>query len=233
MLPDHAILIQVQDVELAVAVGEFQLDAGGQLRRPRPHLCNGIFEPIGQIDTGPVGLPAEGVDDGGTRGLHHPRHAQTSGARVHVDFEVDGSVQGLQHLGYHAVVNEEMSRARHRVLTVNNPAQRGALGIIGPFIDDHLLPAVPILDLSRPPEHHRKVQPIQPCITVVPLRDVTSEDTLTISVSRGRIELAGAPVVAVAVPVLDPTNRPLIGHPAIPFCVERNVMMPGGMEAYE
>ena len=33
-LPDHAVLIHVQDIELAVTIGEFQLDGAGQLRRP-------------------------------------------------------------------------------------------------------------------------------------------------------------------------------------------------------
>jgi hypothetical protein len=65
-LPHHAILIHMQNVELAVTIGEIHLDAPRHLRGTRPHLGDRVLEPTGQLDAGAMRLTTVRIDDGGT-----------------------------------------------------------------------------------------------------------------------------------------------------------------------
>ena len=64
-----------------------------------------------------------------------------------------------------------------------------------------LQPPVALGDLSWPRVEHHPIEAVERDITEATYFDVAAFDTLTVAVRRRCIELARAPIVAVAVPV--------------------------------
>src|SRR5205823_13452633 len=82
---DDAVLVHVQDVELAVAVGEVELDPGSGLRLAVAHLRVGVLESVRKVDPGPDRLAIEGAEDGRTDGFEQISYLHVGRSAFDVD----------------------------------------------------------------------------------------------------------------------------------------------------
>ena len=102
-LADHAILIHVNNAKLPVAFVELETKVSGDLRGPSTHLRRGVFEAIRQIDSSSDRLLGEGIDDRSASGFDKARCSYSCLTRVHIDADLDGRIQSIQHFGGNAV----------------------------------------------------------------------------------------------------------------------------------
>jgi hypothetical protein len=94
--------------------------------------------------------------------------------------------------------------------------QSFSLSRIRPFLDDDLLLAVALGDLTRPGHQHRPVQAVEIRVVEVSLLDVAAHHRLAVPIGCLRTELARAAPGAVAIHELRTTNHPSISHRILP-----------------
>jgi hypothetical protein len=103
--------------------------------------------------------------------------------------------------------------SRNRILSGKNAKERLALLPGGARIDHSRSLAFPFMDRSRPFKNAHEPQVIQPGIAVYSFINLERPNGLTMAVSRQRVKLARAGVVAVAVDELFPFYAPFgISH---------------------
>jgi len=97
-------------------------------------------------------------------------------------------------------------------------AQRFSLSRIRPSVDDGLLCAVALGDLTRPVHEHRPVQAVEIGVVEVSLVDVAAHHRLAVPMGCLRTELARAAPGAVAIRELHTAKHPSISHRILPVC---------------
>ena len=95
---------------------------------------------------------------------------------------------------------------------MENLAQRFALGVVRPLVDDGLLAAAAFGDLSGPVQQHGEVEAVKARFVEMPLVDVSREHSFAVPVGRRGVELTRATPGAVAVSVLSAAHHPLVVH---------------------
>src|SRR6476620_2715237 len=94
--------------------------------------------------------------------------------------QADGRVEGIRTSGHNAVLPEELSRSRGGRLAVKDLSQCFSLSRIRPFVDDDLLGAVALGDLTRPVHERRVVQAVETGVVEVSLLDVAGHERLAV-----------------------------------------------------
>jgi hypothetical protein len=97
-------------------------------------------------------------------------------------------------------------------LTQENLPQSFALVLVGPFVNNGLLGTVALPDLAGPIQEQRPVEAVELGFVEGTFLDVACYHRLAVTMRCGRAELARAAPVAVAVPILNAADHPLIGN---------------------
>jgi len=119
-LPNHAVLIHVEEIKLPVAAGHLHLDPGGCPRSAGSHFGHSVFEPVRQINPRSVLPSGVGVDNRRSLGLHQSGDIQPCNTGLDINPKLDGRVKSVQYLRRGAVVDKEVRGPRGRRLAVQN-----------------------------------------------------------------------------------------------------------------
>ena len=160
-LSDDPVLSHVKRAEVCMAVRQMKLDPRLHVRAAVTHIGLAELEAIRQAKGRSEFLPTVGIYYGRAVGLADAGQIDMGLAILHVDFEMDGCLERIEHLGHGAVEDVEMGGARCRGLAVQDLSQRVPLLGVRPLVDDDLLPAVAVGDLSGPLHQHDIVETVE------------------------------------------------------------------------
>lgn len=165
-LPGHTILINVQLVELSVAVRETEWDRLLGCRCPAAHLRDSELQPVRENNLRPVFTPGHRVPDRFGPGLKQSRRSSRSRPALDIGLELDLRDDWLQRAGGHRVVDSPVEVQVIGFFVVHDLADR--LSLVGGrgLVEHQLLGAVPLVYRSRKPAEQCEHRPGKRCIAM-------------------------------------------------------------------
>ena len=86
----------MNNAKLPVGSIELESEVRSDLGSARAHLCDGVFEPIGQIDLSSHRFLRESIDDRSSFGFDEALCFYIGLTRVHINADFDRRVKGIQ-----------------------------------------------------------------------------------------------------------------------------------------
>src|SRR5690606_32703822 len=167
------------------------------------------LEPLGEIDSRPMRIACDRIDDRSPSGLDQARHLELRGPTVDIHIEVDRRENRIMKLLKGRGKHLEEGGAGLRILATHDP-QKG-LALLGrcALIDNrNNLPAA-LMNGAGPRCDGCDPQAIETCVAMVTSLDIDGHDSVTVAVGGARTELAGATISAVAMHELSALDGPI------------------------
>jgi hypothetical protein len=149
-----------------------------------------------------------GIEDRFAAAFGHAGHDQARLSARNVDLELDGSEDRIVQFFEGGREYIEDRRPGLGILPGEDAQQRRALRFTSPLVDHDRRFAFALVNGPRPAEDSHKLEAVELGRTVMTLLDLEPADRLAMSVRRQSVELAGAPVGAVAVDELTSLDGP-------------------------
>src|SRR5262245_12283992 len=205
---DDAVVVQVDMSELRVGLLPRQLDRAAGLGRAAADLRYFKLETADQVDARAVLIAGNRIANGLALHIDQTVDADVPLAGIDVDGDVDRFENRIEHLLQRGGEDAPDGGEGLGLLAGEDGAQRLALRLVGPLVDDQQGLAVAFMDRSRPLHHADGLQPVQLHVAEMAFLDGEAADGLAEAVRRRRIELAPAAIGAVAGDQLVGLNNP-------------------------